>query len=58
MQSIEPGLLNLKRDEIRLNHHNCGVTVEELAAAGARCQNIENNPMQSSRRLPAFDKAA
>jgi len=34
------------------------VTVEELAAAGARCQNIENNPMQSSRRLPALDKAA
>jgi len=34
-----------------LNHHL------ELRAAGARCQNIENNPMQSSRRLPAFDKA-
>jgi len=33
------------------------VTVEELAAAGARRQNIENNPMQSSWRLPAFDKA-
>jgi len=33
------------------------VTVEELAAAGARYQNIENKPMQSSRRLPAFDKA-
>jgi len=33
------------------------VTVKELAAAGGRCQNIENNPMQSSWRLPAFDKA-
>jgi hypothetical protein len=33
------------------------VTVEELSAAGARCQNIENNPMQSSWRLAAFGKA-
>jgi len=31
--------------------------MKELSAAGARCQNIENNPMQSSWRLPAFDKA-
>jgi len=34
------------------------VVVEELATAGTRGQNIENNPMQRSGRLPAFDKAA
>ncbi|MGF6427632.1 hypothetical protein ABIE91_002852 [Bradyrhizobium elkanii] len=29
----------------------------EAAVAGPYCQNIENNPMQSSRGLPAFDTA-
>ena len=31
--------------------------VGELPFEGARCQNIENNPMQSSRRPTAFDNA-
>ena len=31
--------------------------VGELPFEGARSQNIDNNPMQSSRRAPAFDKA-
>ncbi|WGS22023.1 MULTISPECIES: hypothetical protein [unclassified Bradyrhizobium] len=31
--------------------------VGERPFEGVRCQNIENNPMQSNRRLPAFDKA-
>jgi len=33
------------------------VTLENSPWKGARSQNIENNPMQSSRRPPAFDKA-
>jgi hypothetical protein len=32
--------------------------VGELPFEGARSQNIENNPMQSSRRPPAFEKAS
>jgi hypothetical protein len=31
--------------------------VGEIPFEGARSQNIENNPMQSSRRPPTFDKA-
>ena len=32
-----------------------GWWVVPAAFEGARCQNIENNPMQSSRRLPALE---
>jgi hypothetical protein len=34
------------------------VTLENSPFEGARSQNIENNPMQSSRRPSAFEEAA
>jgi len=47
---------------LRLQYNAAGAPrtaadVGELHFEGARSQNIENNPMQSSWRPPAFDKA-